>query len=159
VKFTIKAGAELDILTQKELRETLDSWMKEISRGVKFRKFSGQGVVVGGAYLIGGQGADNDTAALGPQPGFVWAVTRLAVSGNGVVPGTDLYSVYVDEITPSKLVTSGLTRGQIYDVGVLVLNGGERLAITGVGTGVSGVDVTLSGQAVELPVQLAWQLL
>jgi hypothetical protein len=159
MKFKIQAGAEFDVLTQSELRETLDGWYVEISRGIKFRKFSAQGNVSAGAWAIGGQAADNDKDPLGPAPGFVWAITRVAISGNGVVPGTDLYAVYVDEVTPTKLVTSGLTRGQIYDVGVLVLNGGERLALAGVGTGGTGTDVTLSGQAVELPVQLAWQLL
>jgi hypothetical protein len=88
-----------------------------------------------------------------------WAVTRYAVSGNGFVAGTDLFSTYVDEITPSKLVESGLTRGARYDPPTLVVNGPENLVLTGVGTGATGTDVTVSGAAIELPIHLAYQLL
>lgn len=163
MKAKFQVGSEIEFLTKDELGEelktALGAWRTEIGRGVRWRKFSGQGTVAGGAWVIGGTGANNDKDPLGPQPGFVWAVTRIAVSGNGFVPGTDAFSVYVGEAVPSRLVITGLTRGETWDVAVLVLNGGEELALTGVGTGLAGTDVTVSGQAVELPSQLAWQLL
>jgi hypothetical protein len=158
-EFEIKAGAKLDLLNKAEMREVLVGWYAEIGRGIKFRQFSGQGTVAGAVWTIGGNAADNRRDPLGPEAGMLWAVTRLAVSGNGVIPGTDLFSVFVNEITPSKLVESGLTRGAKYDVGVLVLTGNDRLALAGAGTGVAGTDVTVSGAAIEVPVQLAWQLL
>lgn len=167
MKFKIEAGAELDLISRGELREELaiatGAWREEISRGVKWRKFSAQGVVgtpnPAGTWLIGAGAPNNSKDTLGPDVGFVWAVTRIAVSGNGFVPGTDLFSVYVDEISPSRLVISGLTRGNTWDVGTFVLHSGEALALSGAGTGVAGTDVTVSGQAVEVPAQLAWQLL
>lgn len=162
MKAKLQAGVELDLLTQTELREELQAaaaWRTEIARGVRWRKFSAQGNVATGVWTIGGAATpNNDKDQMGPQDGFVWSVTRVAVSGNGFVAGTDLFSVFVDENTPSKLVTSGLTRWQPYDVGTLVLNGGEQLLLTGAGTGLAGTDVTVSGQAIELPVQLAWRM-
>ena len=163
MKFTIHAGAEMETLTQGELSEeltaALSAWRAELGRGAKWRKFSARADVAAGVWTIGGASApNNDKYATGPQPGFTWAVTRVAVAGNGVIAGTDLWSVYVDDVTPSRLVTSGHTRFQTYDVGVLVLNGGEQLTLNGVGTG-AGTDVTVSGQAVEIPEQLAWMLL
>ncbi len=158
-EFEIKAGAKLDLLTQKELQASLAGWFAEITRGVRFRQFSAQGTVVGGVWTIGGSAAENRASSLGPEPGMLWAVTGIAVSGNGVIPGTDLFSVFIDEVTPSKLVDSGLTRSRSWDSPSLVLQGESRLAFTGAGTGIAGTDVTVSGRAVEVPVQLAWQLL
>ena len=162
MKVKLQAGAEMDLLTREEVRAELQAhgaWRGEIARGVKFRDFSGQGTVTGAVWSIGGDTPNNDKDPLGPQAGFVWAVTRIAVSGNGFVPGTDLFSVYKDSISATKLIVSGLTRGTTWDVPTLVLNSNQVLALTGAGTGLTGTDVFVSGQAVELPVQLAWQLL
>lgn len=159
MKFKLQAGAELDILSAPEVRQILGSWFTEVTRGIKFRQFSGRAALAGGVWTIGGNATDNRQDVLGPEPGLLWAVTRIAVSGNGFVPGTDAFSVYIDEVTPSKLIESGLTRGARWDVPIVQLNGGERLTLSGVGTGVNGTDVVVSGQAVEVPAQLAWQLL
>jgi len=157
MKAKIQAGAELDLLNRAELTEVLGAWATELTRGVKFRQFSGAATVSGGVWTIGGPQADNRQSPLGPEPGFVWAVTRVAASGPGLVAGTDLWSLYVDEVTPSKLIQSGITRGSTWTIGALVLVGGGILTASGAGTGTG--DVTLSGGAVELPAQLAWRLL
>jgi hypothetical protein len=149
MRFKLQAGAELDLLNREEMREELDAWSTELRRGIRFRQISGRTDRAGGVYTL---------TVDGPREGFMWAVTRLFVSGGGVVAGTDVFSVYVDEVTPSKLVESGLTRGQRWDVPTLQLDGGSVLIVSGVGTG-AGTDVTASGQAVEIPMQAAWQLL
>lgn len=156
MKFKLQAGAELDLITEHEMRGVLADWMAEITRGVKFRQFSARADVSGGVWTITQD--RNNSDVLGPAGGMIWAVTRIAVAGNGFVAGTDTFSVYTDEITPSKLIESGLTRGARWTPPVVTLNGSEKLALSGVGTG-AGTDVTVSGQAIELPLQLAWQLL
>lgn len=161
MKVKLQAGAELDLFNREEMAAELDrifaAWKAEIPRGVKWRPFSASTVAAGGVWAIGGPGNDKDQ--LGPNPGFVWAVTRLAVSGNGVVQGTDIWNVFMDDIAPSKLVSSGHTRFVTYDVGVFVLNPNGQILAQGAATGLGGTDVTLSGQAVELPKELSWQLL
>lgn len=274
MKFKIQAGAELDLLTKSELGEALADWAAEIARGVRFRSISARATVAGGVWTIGGANPDNRSDTLGPAPGMIWAVNRLAVSGNGyatagttvtnnqisnvfaagaagslalpvlgqaitgfsvnfqapvgavnydiaitnvagggidyrgtlpagvgndlvvnfpnplpassaavaptvtvpviaggpaysitvfgqVTTGTaaDTYAVYVDEVAPSKLIQAGITRGAVWDTPLVVLAGGQRLVLAGIGTGTGGTDVTVSGQVVELPIQLAWQLL
>ncbi len=159
MKFKMTAVGEIDVLTQHELRESLAGWMAEITRGVRYRQFSAGANVAGGVWTIGGTSADNNQDTLGPRPGMLWAITGIAVSGNGVIPGTDLFSVYTNEVSPSTLVVGGLTRGQMFDIPPFVLNGGDQIALAGVGTGVAGIDVTVSGRAVEVPDQLGWQLL
>jgi hypothetical protein len=162
VEFEIKAGAKLDLLTPRELKDALAplvGWTAELARGVRFRRFAAQTVVAGGVWTVGGNTADNNQDTLGPSSGMLWAVTRIAVSGGGFVAGTDTCSVHINDISPATLVDSGITRSRTFDIPVLCLAGGDRLGITGVGTGV-GVppDITVSGQAVELPTQLAWLL-
>ena len=159
MKAKINAGADIDFLTKDELTEALAAWMGEVARGITFRQFSARTDVVGGVWTIGGNQADNRSNILGPAEGFKWSITRMYVSGTGVVPGTDLFSVYIDELSSSKLVVSGLTRGKEWDPAVFPLQGGEKIALSGVGTGATGTEVTVSGAAIELPNQLAWQLL
>lgn len=160
-----KVGGKIDFLSPKEFKEELASfraaWQTEISRGVRWRQFSGQTSIAAGitVWTIGGAAANNRQSQLGPEDGFVWSVTRLAVSGSGFTEGTDTFGVFVDEATPTRLVSSGLTRQEKYDVGTLVLTGGQGLVLDGISSVAGGGDIYVSGQAVELPVQLAWQLL
>jgi hypothetical protein len=159
VKFKLTGGAEIDLFTADEartvVRDELAGWHREITRGVKWRTFSGQTVNNGAAWTM----ADPNAEALGPREGFVWAVTRLTVSGGGVVAGTDTYTLAVNELTPSRLVETGLTRGIRFDIGALVLNGGDRLVFTGASTGALGAPIVVSGAAAELPAQLSWRFL
>lgn len=160
MKFKIAAGAEIDLLTKAEMAEVITGWMEEVARGPKFRHFSGitTGAGGGAAWTIDGSQVPN-IDMLGPRPGFVWSVTGLWVSGAGVTAGTDQFSVFTNVANPSRLEASGLTRGEHFDVGQLVLNSSDYLVLSGVSTGTANGQITVSGRAVELPVQLAWQLL
>lgn len=159
MKFKLVGGAEIDLFTADEAKTVVENalagWHKEITRGVKFRQFSGQTVNTGATWQM----VDPTGELLGPREGFLWSVTRVTVAGAGVVPGTDAYSLGVNELSASKLIETGLTRGIRFDVGALVLNGGDRLAAGGASTGTLGYPIVLSGAAVELPVQLGYRLL
>jgi hypothetical protein len=145
-----KLGAKLDMLNKSEMRETLAAWWAEIARGVRFRRFNGQATVAGGVWDMG--------TRVGPREDFVWAVTRIAVTGGGLVLGTDTWQVAVNEAQPGSIVGTGFTRNAPFDVPTLILNGGDLLRVNGVGTG-AGTDVAVSGAAIEVPTQLSWQLL
>jgi len=157
---SLHAGAKLDLLNRDEVKDVLDvamtSWRKELARGVRFRAFSGRATVVGGAWQM--LPTDADDNILGPNPGMVWSVTTIAVSGGGILGGTDRFGVYIDDISPTKLVVGRILDNVLFDVGALVIDGASKLALAGAGTG-AGTVVWMSGRAVELPVQLAWQLL
>lgn len=159
-KFKIQANADIELLTRDEVRDVLRGWMEEIHRGLRFQEFSVTATVAGaGTWQVAAPGP-HDT--LGPAPGMVWAITRVAVSGPGFARATNDFSVYKDEISPSKLVitvpgVATSTASWEWDVGGLILVGGRRLAFAGAGT--AGQQVTVAGEAVEVPVQLAWQLI
>jgi hypothetical protein len=147
-KFKLQAGMELDLLTRKEVLETLQAWHAELVRGVHFRSIVERTEQVAAAF----------SATLRPPAGFVWSVTILALSGNGINLGADTFTIYRDEVAPSKLVASAISRQREWDAGVLVVEGPNALVVTGPATGVAGTDVFVTGAAIEVPEQLAWQL-
>lgn len=159
MRVKIDAGAEFDLASPAEtrqiVREQIDAWQKEITRPVKFRTFSSQINATGATWQM----SDPTSDPIGPREGFIWSVTRFTVAGGGVVPGTDAYQVGVNELSPSKLIETGYTRGARFDVGALVLNPGDRLVFSGASTGTVGQPIVVSGAAIEIPVQLGWRLL
>lgn len=158
MKFKLQAGMDLDILTRQELGEELDrsagAWRTELSRNVRFPRISAPAVVAGGVWTVD---PVSTAGKLGPRPGFIWSVMRLAVNGNGITLGTDVWKVFVGEGSPTQFVDSA-TRGMNFNAGALVIRDGENLFFSGAGTA-GGTEVAVVGQVVELPDFLAWQLL
>jgi len=154
MKVTLKAGAELDLLTATEVREVLAAWHTEIRRGVRWRQFSAHTIDSGATFALGGlSDARNDV--LGPAEGMIWAVTRIAVSGAGFNPAADAVNVFVDEVSPTKFVATlpagaASTAAMTWTVPGLVLDGGSRLAVTGGSTGTAGGDIVLGAATVIL---------
>ena len=154
---TIQAGAKFNVVTPDELDARMaqisKSWMTELARGLTWHEFGDQDLATsGGTWQLG------QINRIGPAPGFVWDIRRLAVSGGALLLGTDTWSVYRgDRASGAGLVLSGLTRTQLLDK-QLILKDTDQIYLTGARTG-AGNDVTLSGFAIELPAQLAWQLL
>lgn len=170
-RIKIAAGGEVDILNAKEtseiVRGELASWSVEIRRGVKYRLFSGVSINASGTWTLDENTAPESPAGaipqtpdhIGPRPGYVWAVTRLAVSGPGVVVGTDKWNVFYSTISPLRLAAGPITTWQPFDIPQLLVNDGDTLAFQGAATGTTSGQVFVSGACVEVPVQLAWQLL
>lgn len=150
MRVKLEAGAEFDFLTRDELREALQDWMVEIKRGVRFVRRTAAGTVdAGGLVTI----QDDE---MGPAGSITWAVTRLSVYG---LAAAESLAVYVNEIAPSAFI--GRVLGT---TGVLVLDGPalplvplDRLIFSGSALTVAA-RIVVNVQAIELPVQLAWQL-
>lgn len=163
MKAKIEAGGTLELLTQGELRDELaramEGWRAELGRGVKFRKFSAQATVSGGVWSVGGGAAAAQKQTLGPAPGFMWSVTRIAVSGGGYNNGADDWDLFSDAAQPSNLILLNFGVGDQWEPGVIVLTGPEELVFVGRGTGIAGTDIHISGQAIEVPVQQGWRLI
>lgn len=162
--FKINAGVDVEVATPAEVREIaagmLNGWREELRRGVKFRKAGGQTNRVAGAsgaWSIGEPAHAHD--AMGPDPGFIWSVTNIAVAGGGFVPGTDTFSIFNGAASTLTVVGTGFTRQAQFDVGALVVNSGDWITLTGVGTGTGGTDIGVTILLAEVPVQLAWQFL
>jgi hypothetical protein len=149
MKFKLQAGMDLDLLTKDEVRAELKSWQAELVRGITFRTLS-QRVDAAAAWTMD---------PIGPAAGFVWSLTRVAVAGNGLVLAADTFNLFFGGATNSPgAIATGLLRQKEWDPGVLVVAGPRTVVITGAATG-TGTDVFASLSVIELPVQLAWQLL
>ncbi len=162
MKVKLTGGAEFEVVSPDDLDKALDrqraAWQAEIGRGIDWVDISMSGTKNGAVWSLSTNTPNAQRDMFGPPPGFVWSILRLFVGGAGVVPGTDLFNIYSDEIASAKLQFGGLTRGQPFDVGSFVLHGGRTLAFAGAATG-AGSDIWVTGQAIVLPKQLAWQLL
>jgi hypothetical protein len=150
MEFEIKAGGKLDLLTKAEAREAFTEAMVELYRGVRFVTRAAQGTVTGaGALSIVDE-------TFGPESGFVWSVSRVSA----LLTTNQTVTLSKNEAAPSNFV--GLVLASpgfaVFDSRALVLNPLEKLVITGTGlTAAQVVAVTIA--AVEIPQQLAWQLI
>jgi hypothetical protein len=161
----LAAGATIDTLTHKELDTVLRTvqrdWFQQVARGDRYRRFYASETISGGAISIGG--ADSRDDNLGPSDGFVWAVKRIAVSGLTTNTGTPLTSstepvaLFINDESASTCVHPNLQGFAAFDQDTLVLYPGDRLFITATGLTKTGI-VTISGQARELPMPLAYRL-
>lgn len=161
-KFKMQAGATLDTLTQPELDRSLTrfitSWRKETTRGVNFRRLSRFGTAdASGNVRIGG--TDSAVPGLGPEPGFVWSVSRLAVAN---LLGTAICTVSINNDDSSSLVRTGFTLANnalYHEFGGpgLILRPNDILLFTATGV-TAGTPVVLTAQATEVPFNQAWEL-
>lgn len=152
-EFEIKAGAKLDVLTKPELDDAITtgyrSWIQELGRGKKPRRFAQQGTVA----------ADNTLTlrVTGPNESCIWAVTRLAVSG---MQTGDYVTLHVNDDSPSTLVQPFIDVTDpvaYFDTHQLILNGGEDLILSGQDLTAESI-ITVSGAAIEVPRTSFWML-
>lgn len=156
-KFKITAGAEVDLITKKEMEEalrSLASWMVEASIGARYTRIHATGLIAGGAMDFGSEGSAGQILA--PPPGFIWDVRRLRITG---IAAADVANIYMGDANPSSLIaTSGDIAGDCFLWSEqVILYPGDSLRIVGSGLSATGT-VTASGLVRELPMSLAWRL-
>lgn len=152
MKFKIQAGAEIEVMTPAEMRSELGAWLGEIRRGVKFVRRSMFDTVDNGAVTMGPE------QGLGPEPGFTWAVTRINVTG---LQNAEIQPVTINDDSFHNLVGmfgAGTAATRVYSPTGCILLGGDRLVSNNTGL-TNGRIIVVSIQAVEVPDQIAWQLL
>ena len=162
---TLKAGAKLDMLNKDELRAVLKTvtqdWFNQVARGDRYRRFSAEGTIAGGALTIGGPEARDNV--LGPKEGFVWAVKRVALYGlttyDDAVPEvfSEPVRLHLNDEGPASLVHPAVQGYQGFNTDELVLYPGDTLLAVGAGLTATGT-IVLTGQARELPMPLAWRI-
>lgn len=166
MKTKLQAGATLDLISKDELKDVLKTvrqdWFNQVARGDRYRRFSASGTIAGGALTIGG--ATQRDGTLGPAEGFVWALKRVAVFGlTTFTPGppgsvfTEPLRLFLNDDGPSSLVHPAVQGYQSFQTDEVVMYPGDTLLVTGTSLVSTGV-VTITGQARELPMPLAWRL-
>lgn len=158
MKQKFNAGAMLDVLTVDELRGVMREYMVDIAKGIQPVAIAAQGItdtnskcVMGGSYTLTG-------GTLGPEAGFVWAVTRLSVR---VAEIPSAFSVYYNTPGSHRVIrdVDGSANGYVsFGSQECIVKTGESLVFSMTGTA-SGQPVTVTGQAIEIPNQLLWKYL
>jgi hypothetical protein len=156
VKFKINAGVDIETATPAEVAGMLDSsqqsWFAEMARGVKHFRFGFTGAVTTGAVDI------SSAQQGGPNQGFVWAVQRLSVDSLGTGDTLRVYRAPVQQNTFYGLLTATSPEIHFGSKG-MILHGGEELEITGTGLTTTATNLTVSGEAIELPEFMLWKFL
>lgn len=151
----IKAGAKFHILNRHELRDELTrhqaSWMTEVARGIRARRFTAFGdATAGGALTIGETGEQR----IGPDQGYVWLLKRLTVTN--YTPASQSLALFHGTTEASAAIIPVLTATATVDIDEFV-PGSDRLIITG--TVAASARCWVTGWAWEAPEALAWKLL
>jgi hypothetical protein len=165
VKQKIMAGRDIDAATADEVRAAVDhglrSWQREVITGARFTRFSASATIANGAFTLDGVSLGSER--LGPNDGFVWDVRRLRVVG---LQGADSASIWINATDPSTFIASTSDGATPAGTGALlrfdrqlILQPGEWLVITGSGLVASTGQVTVTGQAIEVPVSHQWRLI
>ena len=110
MEFQIQAGGKIDILTDKELKASLENHVKQfnalLSEGVEYFKLSvgigtipsqgtAGGVYAGGIYELGG-----------PEPGYIWSVKNVSYIG-------------LNSVNPTHLFLNGYSNGDLIYTGLV----------------------------------------
>lgn len=156
-KVKLSAGAEIDFLNKEELGQALKEWDAfELARirGVKWMRLPEllSGKAAGGVLSIG----ETTGITIGPKSGYLWSLRRLVVDGltSGATP--DVVNLYRG--TPAGRPLWQFNGNNFaYTFGKLTqtLMGGETLALASVGTFTATGQITLSGELLEIPAELA----
>ena len=146
----LRAGAKIDLLSQKELDHSLghahDREIRELARGVKWIRQAFADPLVPTHETI-----------LGPEQGFTWKLQRISAT----LTGADSISVYIGDAANNRLIgfTPSVTSQTTYVIPFSpgeIVNGGESLYVATSGN-FRFTQFFLS--AWQVPGEMIWKLL
>lgn len=88
----------------------------------------------------------------GPSQGYVWSIRRLTANGLGTGTSPDLLNIYRNGIHSDPMwQLNGNNWGYSFGPTEMLLLPGEKLIASSLGSLVSTAQVTLTGDAIEVP--------
>lgn len=161
-KIALKAGAELDVLSKGELDHSLGSYfaVREASRlrGIKHMRLPEllYGTASSNKLTLS---VPNGQLPVGPKLGYLWSISRLVVNGLTTGSTPDVVNLYHDSTTGQPMWTfDGNHNGYTFGKLQMTLFGGETFALASVGTFNATGQITLCGELIEVPEELAGKL-
>lgn len=154
-RFLLDFGAEVDLLTQRELEQSLarsnDSQARALVRGVDSRpmpRLTGQ--ASDGVLMLGQQ-----DPTIGPRQGYAWTIMRLNVSGltSGATP--DVVGFYPNGTTnPAFWQLTGASPQEKFARLQLVIRPGTNLVVASIGTFAATATIVVTGEIIEIPAEM-----
>jgi len=169
----VRGGAPLDIPTTAEIGDAVDGRLaafyarqrdiedareRERARAVKWMRLPNilRGTVASNAisFTIG------NGFNLGPDQGYAWSVRRLAVTGlaSGATP--DVVNLFLHSGTNQPLLWQFTGNAPCATFGKLTLTitPGDRLELVNSGNLAATGFIQLSGELIEVPMEMLWKL-
>lgn len=154
-----KPGAKFNFLDHHELGAALNnhtaSWFKEMARGLKHMQLPVQlGSVSSNNVAIPAVGGE----AVGPRPGFIWAVQRLSVTG---LSTNDVLGVYRNSADPMNFVgtVTAATPYTLFGDKGFLLKDGDRLVFANIGNLTATGQIVITGEFIECAEIDIWKLI
>ena len=162
----VDISGAVGFLTKGDLDDSLHAYREEseleLARGLKyFRLPRLYAVPSGGTVRLGEAWAGQPYTGqvTGPREGYAWSIRRLAASGLGTGTSPDILNVYRNGVSLEPFwQLNGNNWGYTFGRTEMLLLGGERLMAQSVGSLVSTVQITLTGDAVEVPAEMIGRL-
>ncbi len=143
MKTRIAAGAEIELLTQDELRQEIDPLKRAIEKANKkplLRLFAEAGDVAADGTLT--------LVVNGPPAGFAWDIRRLAIMGPSEAAVAGSCYVYRNEVNPLRLIDFTTTIPNVgpWSARQMSIFGTEKLLLHFSGV-IAGTRLFVNGQA------------
>lgn len=159
----MKPGAKFDFLDHGQLTSALSnhtaSWFREMARGLKHMQLPVQlGTVGDTAVAIPAAGGE----AVGPRPGFVWAVQRIGVQGLVSTGGVnDVLGIYRNSVDPMNYVAQVDASSPFVLFGDkgFILKEGDRLVFANIGALETTSQIVVTGEFIECAEIDIWKLI
>ena len=153
-------------LTRDELAEVLreDRQAVEAARleGIKYFRLPTLYATPSSGTVVLGQswsGQSYTGQIIGPNEGYVWSIRRLAANGLGTGTSPDILNVYRNGTGVAPVwQLNGNNWGYSFGPAELLLMPGEKLIAASLGSLAATVQVTLTGDAIEVPVAMIGKL-
>lgn len=169
-KVKLDVGATVNFLDKDELEDALGKYRErvlvqeqEALAGLKYFRLprlyatpSSGTVVLGDAWA--GQTYTGQTVS--PNESYVWSIRRLACNGLGTGSSPDTLNIYrAGTHTDPVWQLNGNNFAYTFGKAELILKPGEKLVAVSAGSLVSTAQITLTGDAIEVPEILLGKLL
>lgn len=154
-KFKIGAGADIELLTQGELDQSLAN-ERAASRS-KYQAVSVIrlpvlfGIASGGVLAMGG---DSGSPVHSPDQGYVWSVRHISIEG---LAAGDVVSILRAGRIFWKLAATPPS-AETWGRGEFMVNAGETLSYANFGAFASVAQIVISGTAWQCPAEFAAEL-
>lgn len=173
MRVKLDVGATIDTLNRDELRAELEKYRAEgdaqaqgAMRGIKYFRLprlyatpANGTIVLGEAWSALGTGQPYTGQSAGPNEGYVWSIRRLACNGLGTGATPDELNIYRSGHSSDPVwQLNGNNWAYTFGRTEMVLLGGEKLIAQSVGSMTGTGQVTLTGDAIEVPAEMMGKL-
>ena len=137
------------------LREDREAMARAQVEGVKYFRLPTLYATPASGTVVLGQswsGQSYTGQIIGPNQGYVWSIRRLAANGLGTGTAPDILNVYRNGTGVAPVwQLNGNNWGYSFGPTELLLLPGENLVAVSLGSLVTTAQVTLTGDAIEVP--------